>query len=108
MVNYLSYPIINNFKSVFIRKSIVSLVVFILIQVLFYLLSKFIKFYAGDRKLFGLVFYMMGINAGLWILFISLILSLFPLSFGVKKVPMAVFVLSGYIAFCLFANWGSI
>ena len=108
MVNYLSYPIINNLKSVFLKKSIISLVVFVLTQVLFFLLSKFVKFYAGDRKLFGLVFYMMGINSGLWIIFISLILSLFPLSFGVKQVPMAVFVLSGYIAFCLFGAWGSI
>lgn len=108
LFNYLTYPVVNNFKIESIKIYVFNIGMYILLQTLFFLLSKIVKFYAGDRKLIGLVFYMVGFDNGIWILFVSLLLSLYPLSLGIKKIPMALFILSGYIAFYLLKINGSI
>jgi len=57
---------------------------------------------AGDMKLFSLLVNYMGREKGLYIIFISLIISIFPLLRGVKKVPIAFCSLLGLSAFLLF------
>ena len=56
-------------------------------------------------KLFSLTMNYMGRTKALEIIFISLIISIFPLLKGVKKVPLAFNLLLGLIAF-LFINKG--
>ena len=63
-----------------------------------------VKVSAGDMKLFSLLMNFLGREKGLYIIFISLIISIFPLLRGVKKVPIAFCSLLGLIAFLLFGK----
>lgn len=61
-----------------------------------------VKVSAGDMKLFSLLVNYMGREKGLYVIFISLIISIFPLLRGVKKVPVSFCSLLSLAAFLLF------
>ena len=86
--------------SIMIRTSSNYIVFFLL----YLLLTPMVKVSAGDMKLFSLLMNFLGREKGLYIIFISLIISIFPLLRGVKKVPIAFCSLLGLIAFLLFGK----
>ena len=63
---------------------------------------------AGDFKLYAVIAFAVGTENMLKILFISSLISLFPLASGVKQVPMAFTTDFGYIAFLISGFSGNI
>ena len=55
----------------------------------------------GDFKLFAILTIAIGGKKMLTVLFITMLIALFPLASGVKKVPIAFLTFFGYIAFLL-------
>ncbi len=64
-------------------------------------ISIYVKAAAGDFKLFAVLSYVMGVDDMLATLLITMLISLFVLTCGVKKVPIAYITYFGYIAFQL-------
>ena len=61
---------------------------------------------AGDFKLYGVITVILGIKTAMVILFVTCVMSFFPLASGVKKVQLAFLTLFGYIAFLIFISGG--
>ena len=83
--------------SIIIRTSSNYLIFFLL----YLILSTKVRVSAGDMKLFSLLLSFQGRERGLVIIFISLVISIFPLLKGVKKVPLALMSLFGLVTFLL-------
>lgn len=62
-------------------------------------LTYLVKTSAGDFKLFAVLSYVLGVDDMLATLFITMLISLFPLICGIKKVPIGFATYFGYIAF---------
>ena len=90
------------------NKYIESLVGMFIVTGSYIPLRLIVKVSAGDFKLYAVIAFAMGIDNMLCILFISSLISLFPLASGVKQVPMAFSTYFGYIAFLLSGYRGNI
>lgn len=75
---------------------------YIIFFLLYLILKIKIKVSAGDMKLFSLMVNYLGREKGLLVIFISLLISIFPLLKGAKKVPMSFMALLSLSAFSLF------
>lgn len=64
-------------------------------------LSFIVKCSAGDFKLFGTLAAVLGLENSLKVIFISSIISIFPLASGIKKIQLGFCTFIGYIAFLL-------
>lgn len=71
-------------------------------------LSKIVKCSPGDFKLFTILTISIGIKDMSTVLFITMLIALFPLASGIKKVPIAFLTFFGYIAFLLMKSEGII
>ena len=71
-------------------------------------LSKIVKCSPGDFKLFAILTIAIGITDMSTVLFITMLIALFPLASGIKKVPIAFLTFFGYIAFLLMKSEGII
>lgn len=69
---------------------------------IFYPIRQVVKCNAGDFKLYAVMMLTDDPFNILTICLISMIISLVPMAVGVKKVPLALMTLFGYITFCLF------
>lgn len=69
---------------------------------IFYPIRRVVKCNAGDFKLYAVMMLTDDPFNILTICFISMIISLVPMAVGVKKVPLALMTLFGYVTFCLF------
>lgn len=69
---------------------------------IFYPIRQVVKCNAGDFKLYAVMMLTDDPFNILTICFISMIISLVPMAVGVKKVPLALMTLFGYVTFCLF------
>lgn len=59
---------------------------------------------AGDFKLYGVLTAIIGVKNALIVLFMTCIMSFFPLASGVKRVQLAFVTYFGYIAFLIFIS----
>lgn len=82
--------------------------VFVATTGIYLLLSRVVECNAGDFKLYGVLTAIYGTEQMLVILFISSLISLYPLASGCKKVPCAFFTFFGYLAFQLLKYEGII
>lgn len=64
-------------------------------------LRRIVKCSAGDFKLFAVLTVAIGVDDMLAVLTITLLISLLPLVYGVKKIPIALVTCLGYIAFLI-------
>ena len=71
-------------------------------------LSKIVKCSPGDFKLFAILTIAIGITDMSTVLFITMLIALFPLASGIKKVPIAFLTFFGYIVFLLMKSEGII
>ena len=71
-------------------------------------LGQIVKCSPGDFKLFAILSIAIGITDMLTVLFITMLIALFPLASGIKKVPIAFLTFFGYIAFLLMQSEGII
>ena len=71
-------------------------------------LRQIVKCSPGDFKLFAVLVIAVGTLDMLTILFITMLIALFPLASGIKKVPIAFLTFFGYIAFLLIQSEGII
>ena len=71
-------------------------------------LKQIVKCSPGDFKLFAVLTIAIGVIDMLTILFITMLIALFPLASGIKKVPIAFLTFFGYIAFLLMKSEGII
>lgn len=72
---------------------------YIIFFLLYLILKSKVEISAGDMKLYSLLVNFLGVDIGLKVIFISLIMSIFPLLKGVKKVPMAFVLMLSFTAF---------
>ena len=71
-------------------------------------LSRIAKCSPGDFKLFAVLTIAIGVLDMSIVLFITMLIALFPLASGIKKVPIAFLTFFGYIAFLLMQSEGFI
>ena len=85
-----------------IRYLIFMVILFALILI-FYIIMKIMRVNvaAGDLKLIALVIVVLGVDIGLEVALLSLLLSLMPLAIKGGKIPLAPFFLIGYIVYFL-------
>ena len=67
-------------------------------------LRHIVKCNAGDFKLYGVLTVTIGLEKALVVLFITSIMSFFPLANGIKRVQLAFLTFFAYIAFLFFMN----
>ena len=85
-----------------IRYLIFMVILFALILI-FYIIMKIMRVNvaAGDLKLIALVIVVLGVDIGLEVALLSLLLSIMPLAIKGGKIPLAPFFLIGYIVYFL-------
>lgn len=71
-------------------------------------LRQIVKCSPGDFKLFAILSIAIGATNMSTVLFITMLIALFPLASGIKKVPIAFLTFFGYIAFLLMQSEGII
>ena len=71
-------------------------------------LRHIVKCSPGDFKLFAILSIAIGATNMSTVLFITMLIALFPLASGIKKVPIAFLTFFGYIAFLLMQSEGII
>lgn len=71
-------------------------------------LRQIVKCSPGDFKLFAILSIAIGVTNMSTVLFITMLIALFPLASGIKKVPIAFLTFFGYIAFLLMQSEGII
>ena len=85
-------------------KYLISIFILVILILIFYKLMKVMRVNvaAGDLKLIALVIVLLGVNIGLEVALLSLLLSIFPLAVKGGKIPLAPFFLIGYIVYFVF------
>ena len=78
-----------------------SIVLSLVVVGIFFPLRQIVKCNAGDFKLYAIMMLIHEPMDSLWICFLSMIISLFPLASGNKLVPLALTTLFGYVTFLL-------
>ena len=68
---------------------------------IFFPLRQIVNCNAGDFKLYAILMLIHEPTESLWICFLSMIISLYPLTSGNKIVPLALTTLFGYVTFLL-------
>ena len=85
-------------------KYLIFLVILFALILIFYKIMKIMRVNvaAGDLKLIALVIVLLGIDTGLEVAILSLLLSIMPLAIKGGKIPLAPFFLIGYIVYFVF------
>ena len=102
------YKIIKDYIIGTIPFSVNEVIIFLGIFIgIIFILNKFIHVPSGDIKLFLMVFLYLGVDKGLYVIFLSMVFSFVFLAVGNRKVPIATMTFIGYITY-LFLNFRGI
>ena len=102
------YKIIKDYIIGTIPFSVNEVIIFLGIFIgIIFILNKFIRVPSGDIKLFLMVFLYLGVDKGLYVIFLSMVFSFVFLAVGNRKVPIATMTFIGYITY-LFLNFRGI
>ena len=83
--------------------SVIEILLFLVIFFgIIFILNKFIRVPSGDVKLFLMIFLYLGVDKGLYVIFLSMVFSFVFLAVGNRKVPIATMTFIGYITYLFF------